>query len=753
MNPSGKVQFVYVVGDVLPTEVDDSTIYVVGTTKKAIYVGSNFIVSDLTSDFEALRTYIENYLGSEDFIDDIKTALHQMVDAGAFDELISPMVQQALPGVVADQIDDSVASQISAPVSDWLTAHVDPSSQYVIDDTMSIHGAAADAKAAGDAIADIVKVSETAPSSDFNRIWVVDGPVSEVEVPTMDEFTSLKSALNLLDSVSLTTLLDQSFSQSVDITDSYKISNQMVFTEGEQYLIEVEISNIAGGSWVSESYPIALRVYLSSGNVGPNSQYVKRILISQNTLTTKTYKFSFVATPTDAEADHICVYVQLNPSGNFAGKIVVNSVYNIPNKIAEIEPLLYVNKPDSHGKWTQGTINSSDGNINVRSDRIADITYYDSDTIDNVYVDDDYDLLYGLYTSDSINGFVSTSSWVKSVNAPFTQKYVRFCIRKSAGGDILPSEETGFTIVYKKKTIQSAIEDFDDFTVPYTIGSTNQVARLGWMVYASDTPPEQSIASYTLAYKNHARIMLCDVRVTADGRYICWHDADLGAELGTNTVRHADGTELTIEEKEQLISSLTLEQLNSYDYGLYKGAEYAGTKMLTLFDFVKWCALANCIPMIEIKVQLTSSQVSEIATVIKAVGLSDRVIIDDYQSHFANNLSDWLSELPNATICIIAGAAGYNTAITMCRTAIESGNKALITLSTTSQLSQIQDQSGNLDMSKVALATDYGIGLSYTELTNDSALLEFYNGGYMDVFSYIACRTRLDNWIASKIGI
>lgn len=589
-------------------------------------------------------------------------------------------------------------------------------------------------------------------SASVQQIATNKEDIGKLKADLANNVNDLKSAINLLDSASLTTLLDESFSQSVEATDSYKISNRVVFTEGEQYYVDVEISDIAGGAYVSASYPIALCVYLSNGNVGPSSQYVKRTLISQGTLTTTTYRFSFVATSSDAEANYLCVYVQLNPSGNFAGKIVVNSAYNIPDKIAEIEPLLYVNTSNSHGEWTQGTINSSDGAINTRSDRIADATYYDSDEIDNVYVNSNYDLLYGLYTSNGINGFVSTSSWVKSVNA-FSQKYVRFAVRKTAGGNILPSENTGFTIVYKKKTVQSAIEDFDGFTVPYAIGSTNQVARLGWKVYANDTPPEQSIASYVLAYKNHARIMLCDVRVTSDGEYICWHDSDLGAELGTNTVRHADGTALTTEEKEQLVSSLTLEQLNAYDYGLYKGAEYAGTKMLTLFDFVKWCALANCIPMLEIKVQLTSSQVSEIATMIKAVGLSDRVIIDDYQSHFANNLSDWLSELPNSTICVIAGAGGYNSAITMCRTAIESGNKALITLSTTSQLAQIQDQSGNLDISKVALATDYGIGLSYTELANDSALLEFYNGGYMDVFSYIACRTRLDNWIASKIGI
>jgi len=60
MNPSGNVQFVYVVGDVLPEEVDDSTIYIVGTEKKSIYVGSELIVSDLTGDIETIEEQIGN---------------------------------------------------------------------------------------------------------------------------------------------------------------------------------------------------------------------------------------------------------------------------------------------------------------------------------------------------------------------------------------------------------------------------------------------------------------------------------------------------------------------------------------------------------------------------------------------------------------------------------------------------------------------------------------------------------------------
>jgi len=188
MNPSGKVQFVYVVGDVLPEEIDDSTIYVVGTEKKAIYVGSKFIVSDLTADFEQLRTYIENYLGSQAFIGDVVTALQAMVTSGDFAEAVSPVVAEQLPSVVASQIDQSVASQISTPVSNWLSQHVDPESQVVIDDTLTIQGAAADAKAAGDGISQLKSALKYLPWAELydknevsNGYLKSDGTIQEAQ--------------------------------------------------------------------------------------------------------------------------------------------------------------------------------------------------------------------------------------------------------------------------------------------------------------------------------------------------------------------------------------------------------------------------------------------------------------------------------------------------------------------------------------------------------------------------------------------
>jgi len=57
MNPSGKVKFVYVEGENLPSTVDDSTMYIVGTTPKTLYIGSDAIGggTDLSQDIISLN--------------------------------------------------------------------------------------------------------------------------------------------------------------------------------------------------------------------------------------------------------------------------------------------------------------------------------------------------------------------------------------------------------------------------------------------------------------------------------------------------------------------------------------------------------------------------------------------------------------------------------------------------------------------------------------------------------------------------
>ena len=92
--------------------------------------------------------------------------------------------------------DDNVNTEEIAPaVESWLEDHLDPTSQYVIDDTLTIEGAAADAKATGDLVDELVESGETQPTDLHNKVWLRTGSNLDYVIPTYDEFENLTGSI------------------------------------------------------------------------------------------------------------------------------------------------------------------------------------------------------------------------------------------------------------------------------------------------------------------------------------------------------------------------------------------------------------------------------------------------------------------------------------------------------------------------------------------------------------------------------
>lgn len=129
--------------------------------------------------FDELKAFVNDYFDNLDVQQEINNKIDDLVLNGTLSELIAPYVASGLPSVVADQIAAVVAAQIYAVVAAqlpavaaeqlpaivatetagqaaaWLETHVNPDTGYVIDNSLTIAGAAADAKAAGDAIGEL----------------------------------------------------------------------------------------------------------------------------------------------------------------------------------------------------------------------------------------------------------------------------------------------------------------------------------------------------------------------------------------------------------------------------------------------------------------------------------------------------------------------------------------------------------------------------------------------------------------------
>ena len=198
--------------NVLPLVYDESLSYYEVLAKVVDYLNKTMSnVDELSDSFVELQNYVNHYFDNLDVQENINNKLDEMASDGTLSELLSPIVDSKLSDVVEEQIDgavqrhignavaeqigDVVAEQIgnsveelvpeevartigaavsnqigatvasqlptvvagaieepvAESVGDWLDDHVS-SGDVVVDDTLSISGAAADAKATGDKI-------------------------------------------------------------------------------------------------------------------------------------------------------------------------------------------------------------------------------------------------------------------------------------------------------------------------------------------------------------------------------------------------------------------------------------------------------------------------------------------------------------------------------------------------------------------------------------------------------------------------
>ena len=206
---SGITPFRFWCQTALPLTYDDSLSYYELLNKVVNYL--NHTIEDLTNvenntselaeAYEKLQKYVNDYFDDLDIEAELRTVLDGMAEDGTLDTLLNPLVANRLPGVVENQISDVVAEQIDntvenqlggvvgqqlpplvdanigGEVSEWLENNVDPvGSAVVVDKTLSISGAAADAKVAGDEIGDLkTRISPLYNDYIDSLPWVIGG--------------------------------------------------------------------------------------------------------------------------------------------------------------------------------------------------------------------------------------------------------------------------------------------------------------------------------------------------------------------------------------------------------------------------------------------------------------------------------------------------------------------------------------------------------------------------------------------------
>lgn len=222
---SGQGKFRFWCQMALPLTYDDSLSYYELLCKVVNYLNHTIEdvanaetnVSRLAEAYTQLQNYVNNYFDDLDIEAELRNVLDAMAEDGTLDDLLDPLVQDHLPSVVDDQIDDVVADQIGdavagqiddvvaeqlpplvdegipGEVSDWLTENVDPvGSAVVVDSSLTISGAAADAKVTGDELANLkTQLSNIDEVIDIEPIYETTG------VTTNYPGTTILSGINL----------------------------------------------------------------------------------------------------------------------------------------------------------------------------------------------------------------------------------------------------------------------------------------------------------------------------------------------------------------------------------------------------------------------------------------------------------------------------------------------------------------------------------------------------------------------------
>ena len=225
----------------------------------------------------------------------------------------------------------------------------------------------------------------------------------------------------------------------------------------------------------------------------------------------------------------------------------------------------------------------------TEGDRI--FTTYDTSYVGTVY---SVDVMY----FDRNFNFIEKTSWqVQNITATHTG-YATILMRKK-DNSIIDSDDFSDMIAnfYYRPAVTNLGKQFSDITVRKAINHS------GW-----GAAPENTIVAYQESYNEGFRYVETDIRFTSDDVAVLLHDATIN-----RTGRNPDGTAIS---DPTYIQNITYAQSQYYDFGIYKGAEYAGTKLPTLEEFFELCKGLNLCPYLD----MTGSK----AEILKIAELTDQ---------------------------------------------------------------------------------------------------------------------------------
>lgn len=138
--------------------------------------------------------------------------------------------------------------------------------------------------------------------------------------------------------------------------------------------------------------------------------------------------------------------------------------------------------------------------------------------------------------------------------------------------------------------------------------------------------PENTLPAYELSKEKGFNYVETDVSFTSDGVAMLLHDATI------DRTSNGSGT----------LANMTYAQVRQYDFGSWKNAKYAGTKIPTLEEFLALCKSIMLHPYIELKSNgnYTQAQIESIVDMVRDYGMKGKVSYISFSSTYLGYVKD-----------------------------------------------------------------------------------------------------------------
>ncbi len=150
----------------------------------------------------------------------------------------------------------------------------------------------------------------------------------------------------------------------------------------------------------------------------------------------------------------------------------------------------------------------------------------------------------------------------------------------------------------------------------------------------SSNAPENTLPAYKWAHDTGYRIFEYDVRFTLDNVPVLLHD-----ETINRTARNADGTEIS---ETIYVANTNYNDLLQYDFGIWRGEQFRGTKIPTVEEFLTFIKKYNCCGDTDwttLDNSITNTQIDIFVELLKEKGMTQSVNITSNMSVIGRLLS------------------------------------------------------------------------------------------------------------------